>query len=329
MKAIKRLSIAVALATATAVQVPAFAVEWDFATANSPGNYQTKIDEQFAAEVAAATHDAVKINVHPGGQLGFKGPEMLATVRDGLVPIGSFQMTQQAGLVPVMGASSLPYVVSGFDEMKVFRTTSKTFYDDVFKKYNQKLLFVVPWPSQNVFSKAELSDASAFKPMKIRTTDRAGSDFFRSLGASPAQIPWGEVVPALATGVIDSVSTSTSSAVDGQFWEFLKYCNVVNWQTNFEVVTVNLDAWNALSAEDQKRIEDIATRLEPVFWDKAKAEDSKNMETLKAHGMQVVTPPATVLDFMSAKGKPTWAIFQESVPAAKPLLKQYLTDVGK
>jgi TRAP-type C4-dicarboxylate transport system substrate-binding protein len=329
MKVIKRLSIALALATVSAVQMPAFAVDWDFATANSPGNYQTKIDEQFAAEVAAATHNAVKIAVHPGGQLGFKGPEMLAAVRDGLVPIGSFQMTQQSGLVPVMGASSLPYVVSGFDEMKVFRTVSKGFYDDVFKRYNQKLLFVVPWPSQNVFSKVELSNADIFRTMKIRTTDRAGSDFFRSLGASPAQIPWGEVVPALATGVIDSVSTSTSSAVDGQFWEFLNYCNVVNWQTNFEVVTVNLDVWNDLSAEDQKRIEDIATRLEPVFWDMAKAEDSKNIEILKSHGMHVVTPPSTVLDFMAAKGKPTWAVFQQSVPAAQPLLKQYLTDVGK
>jgi TRAP-type C4-dicarboxylate transport system substrate-binding protein len=329
MQVFKRLSLAIAFAAASAAHMPAFAVEWDFATANSPGNYQTRIDEQFAAEVAAATKNAVKINIHPGGQLGFKGPEMLGALRDGLVPIGSFQMTQQSGLAPVMGASSLPYIVSGFDEMKVFRTTSRTFYEDVFKKYNQKLLFVVPWPSQNVFSKTELSETSVFKKMKIRTTDRAGSDFFRSLGASPAQIPWGEVVPALATGVIDSVSTSTSSAVDGQFWEFLKYCNVVNWQTNFEVVSVNLDAWNDLSDEDQKRIEEIATRLEPVFWEMSKAEDSKNIETLKSHGMQVVKPPSTVLDYMAAEGKPTWAIFQASVPAAQPLLKQYLIDAGK
>jgi TRAP-type C4-dicarboxylate transport system substrate-binding protein len=329
MNGLKKLGVAFALAAALIVETPAFAVEWDFATANAPGNYQTVLDEKFAAEVASATNNDVKINIHAGGQLGFKGPDMLGAVRDGLVPIGSFQFAQQVGLSPILGASSLPYLVSGFDEMKTFRTVSKPFFDAEFKKFNQKLLFVVPWPGQNIFSKAPLARADTFKTMKIRTTDRAGSEFFRGLGASPAQIPWGEVVPALATGVIDSVSTSTSSAVDGQFWEFQKFCNVVNWQSNFEGVTVNLDEWNKLSPKNQQIIEAVAARLEPVFWDAAKAEDSKNFETLKAKGMQVVTPPVSVRDVMAANGKPSWAAFAQAVPAAKPLIEKYLTAVGK
>jgi TRAP-type C4-dicarboxylate transport system substrate-binding protein len=329
MKPIQNVKIIVAFAVALLGSVPAFAVGWDFATANAPGNYQTKLDEKFAAEVAAATNNEVKITIHAGGQLGFKGPEMLGTVRDGLVPIGSFQFAQQAGLSPLLGASSLPFLVSGFDEMKTFRTLAKPYYDSEFKKFNQKLLFVIPWPGQNVFSKTELSSADTFKTMKIRTTDGNGSDFFRGLGASPAQIPWGEVVPALATGVIDSVSTSTSSAVDGQFWEFLKFCNIVNWQSNFDGVSVNLDAWSKLSPENQKIIEGVADRLEPAFWDIAKGEDTKNFETMKAKGMQIVTPTPAVRDAMAAKGKPTWAAFTDRVPAAKPLFEKYLAAVGK
>ena len=212
-----KLAVGFCLAAPMILANPAQAVEWDFATANAPGNYQTKLDQQFASEILAATNKEVKVTIHPGGQLGFKGPEMLSTIRDDLVPIGSFQFAQQVGLDPMLGASSLPYLVSGFDEMQTFRAISRPYYDAEFKRFNQKLLFVVPWPGQNIFSKAELSGPDTFRTMKIRTTDRAGSGFFRGLGASPAQIPWGEVVPALATGVIDSVSTSTSSAVDGQF----------------------------------------------------------------------------------------------------------------
>ncbi|MDR5848628.1 TRAP transporter substrate-binding protein [Caballeronia sp. LZ003] len=329
MNGLKRLGAFFALSAAFTLQTPAFAVDWDFATANAPGNYQTKLDEKFAAEVAAATNNEVKINIHAGGQLGFKGPEMLSVIRDGLVPIGSFQFAQQVGISPILGASSVPYLVSGFDEMKTFRSVSKPYYDAEFKKFNQKLLLTIPWPGQNVFSKVELSNSDTFRTMKIRTTDRNGSDFFRSLGASPAQIPWGEVVPALSTGVINSVSTSTSSAVDGQFWDFQKACNVVNWQSNFEGVSVNLDAWNKLSAKNQKAIEEVVARLEPVFWDAAKAEDSKNFETLKAKGMEIYTPPAAVRDAMAAKGKPSWTAIEDAVPAAKPLLKSYLTAVGK
>lgn len=291
MKGLKKLRLLLGLAVPLILETPASAVEWDLATANAPGNYQTKLAEKFVAEVAAATNNEVRISIHPGGQLGFKGPEMLGVLRDGLVPIGSYQFSQQVGLSPLLGASSLPYLVSGFDEMKTFWTISKPYYDAEFKKFNQKMLYTVPWPGQNIFSKSELSAPDTFRTMKIRTTDGTGSQFFRSLSASPAQIPFGEVVPALATGVIDSVSTSTSSAIDGQFWEFLKFVNVVNWQSNFEGISVNLDAWNKLSPKNQKVIEDIAARLEPEFWEFAKAEDSKNFETLKAKAMQVYTPP--------------------------------------
>ena len=324
-----RLGVALSFAAILASRCPAYAVEWDFATANAPGNYTTNLDEKFATEVAAATHDDVKITIHAGGQLGFKGPEMLGVLRDGLVPIGSFQLAQQVGLSPLLGASSVAYLVSGFDEMKAFRTISKPYYDTEFKKFNQKLLFIVPWPPQNIFSKAELSSPEDFRKMKIRTTDRGSSDYFRSLGASPAQIPWGEVVPALATGVIDSVSTSTSSAIDGRFWEFLKSCTLVNWQTNFEGVSVNLDAWNKLSPEDQKAIEDLADKLEPEFWDVAKAEDAKNIVKLKANGMKIDTPPASVRDAMVAKGKLSWSAFQHAVPSAKPMIEKYLAAAGK
>lgn len=325
----KIVGLASSFALLLALGGPAQAVEWDFATANAPANYQTKLDEKFAAEVAAATDNEVKITIHAGGQLGFKGPEMLATIRDGLVPIGSFQFAQQVGLSPLLGTSSVPYLVTGFDEMKAFRTVSKPYFDAEFKKFNQKLLFTVPWPGQNIFAKNEISSPATFKTMKIRTTDRNGSEFFRNLGSSPAQIPWGEVVAALATGVIDSVSTSTSSAVDGQFWEFLKVCNVVNWQSNFEGVSVNLDYWDKLDPKYQEIIEDIASRLEPEFWETAKAEDSKNFETLKAKGMQIFAPASAVRDDMAAKSKPAWASFQEAVPATRPMIEKYLSTVGK
>ena len=323
--AVRALTLTVMLLFATR----AVAAEWDFASAWALSNYQTKVDEKFAAEVAAATNNQVKITIHAGGQLGFKGPEMLATIRDGLVPIGTFLFSQQVGLSPILGASSLPYLIEGFDEMKAFRAVSKPYLDAEFKKFNQKLLFVVPWPAPNVFSKAELTSPDTFRSMKIRTVDRTGSDFFRSLGASPAQVPWGEVVPALATGVIDSVSTSTSSAVDGQFWEFLKFCTVVNWQAQFDGVSVNLDYWNKLSPENQKTIESVAERLEPEFWAAAKNEDSQNFETLKAKGLQIKNSPTSVRDVMTAKSKPSWAAFQETVPAAKPLIEKYLKTVGK
>jgi len=305
------------------------AAQWDFATVNAPTSYQSKLNERFAAEVSAATKGEVKITVHAGGQLGFKGPDMLGALRDGLVPIGSMLLSQQAGLSPLLGTSAVPYLVSGFDEAQTFRTVSKPYLDAEYARFNQKLLYIVPWPSQNVYSKAELATPDTLTTMKIRTPDRSGAEFFRTLGASPAQIPLGELVPALATGVIDSVSTSSSTAVDAQFWEFLKYCTVIKWQTLLEGVSVNLDSWNELSPENQKLVGEVAARLEPEFWQAAKAEDEKNFQTLVAKGLQVKEPSAEVRAFVTDKGKASWASFEEAVPSAKPLIDAYLAAVGK
>jgi TRAP-type C4-dicarboxylate transport system substrate-binding protein len=308
---------------------PLHAADWDFAIAYPINNFQTLAAQRFATEVASATTGRVKITVHPGGALGLKGPDMLGAIRDGLVPTGSFLFNQQVGLAPILGIASLPYLVSGFDEMKKFNDAAKPIYTKEFAKFNQKLLYIVPWPGQNIFSKADISGPESFKVMKIRTVDRNGSEFFRDLGASPSQMPWGDVVPALATGVIDSVTTSTSSAVDGQFWEFMKVCTVVNWQSSFDAVTVNVDAWQKLGPEDQKAVEAVAQRLEPEFWSASKTEDDKNFELLKSKGLKIVDAPPAVRNFMISKGKPTWSTFTKDHPDAKPLLDAYLAAVGK
>ncbi len=305
------------------------ATKWDLATTNPASNYQVTTVRQFAGAVAEATGGTVGITVNPGGMLGFKGPDMLASLRDGLVPVGTMLLNQQVGLAPLLGTSSLPFLVSGFDEMRTFYGMARPAFEGTLARFNQKLLYVVPWPGQNVFSKAETIGPDSFRTMKIRTVDRIGSDFFRTLGAAPVQIPWGEVVPALATGVIDSVTTSTSSAIDGQFWEFMKGCTVVNWQSNFEATSVNLDAWNALAPDSRAAIEAAAKRLEPGFWDIAKAEDAGNFKTLQAKGMAIRDASPELRAYMLDKAKASWTAFETTVPQSKPLLQQYLKAVGK
>ncbi len=329
----RRSVLALPLALAASKAAPALAAtgpaKWDLATNNPPSNYQVTTVQRFALAVADATNGAVNISVAAGGMLGFKGPDMLAALRDGLVPIGTMLLNQQVGLSPLLGTSSLPFLVSGFGEMQTFYGLARPVFEKELGRFGQKLLYVVPWPGQNVFSKTETISPATFKTMKIRTVDRIGTDFFRTLGAAPVQIPWGEVVPALATGVIDSVTTSTSSAIDGQFWEFMKSCTVVNWQSNFEAISVNLDAWNGLSQENQAAIEAAAKRLEPGFWDVAKAEDTGNFKTLQSKGMMVKDASPELRAYMLEKAKASWTAFETSVPAAKPLLQQYLQAVGK
>lgn len=323
------LSLVVALAFAS---TPARAVEnWDLASVLPAGNFQVKNAVRFAEEVKKATNGEVVITVHPGGSLGLKGPESLVAVRDGVVPIADIQMNQQVGENPFWGIESLPFLAEGYDELETLQKHSRPVFDKLAKEYGQKILYIVPWPPQNVFANVAVEEKiSQIDGVKLRTIDKNATEFFRRLGAAPIQMPWGEVIPALATGALNAVSTSSSSGVDGKFWEFMSHMNRWQWQMNSQMVTVNLDAWNRLKPETQKTIEDLAKKLEPEFWQVSKAEDERNLNTLQENGMKIAVPSKELKAEIAKVGSDMWDEYIKSAgEPSKSVIAGYRKEVGK
>jgi TRAP-type C4-dicarboxylate transport system substrate-binding protein len=129
--------------------------------------------------------------------------------------------------------------------------------------------------------------------------------------------------------VINSVTTSSSSGVDGQFWDFMGFCHLVNWQSNFDMVTVNLNAWKKLSPTQQKAIEDVAKRLEPEFWKAAEQEDADKLKLMAGKGMKMLKPNDALRAFMISKAVPNWDAFAAKVPGAREILEKYRTAAKK
>lgn len=133
--------------------LPVHSADWDFALAWPDGNFHVTNAKTFAVEVEKATQGRVKMTIHAGGALGFKGPEMLTAVRDGLVPIGDVYLSQQVGEAPILGLESIPYLVSDYDELRVLHQSFRPVVEEVAAKYNQKVLYIVPWPAPLVYTK--------------------------------------------------------------------------------------------------------------------------------------------------------------------------------
>lgn len=142
-------------------------------------------------------------------------------------------------------------------------------------------------------------------------------------------MPWGEVVPSLAAGTIKGVTTSSSSGVDGAFWEFMDNMSTFNWQASSNIVTVNLDAWNALDVEDQEAIEAVAASLEGDFWLNSANEDAAKIATLEENGMTVSAPSKELQAALIEAARPLWDEFKERVPEAAPVIDNYLAVRGE
>ena len=83
---------------------------WDMSVVWPEGNFHTQNAMAFAEGVKEVTDGEVVITVHSGGALGIKGPEGMAAVRDGLVPIADILLNQQVGEAPVLGIETLPFM---------------------------------------------------------------------------------------------------------------------------------------------------------------------------------------------------------------------------
>ena len=322
---------AAGLAAATAIAVAATSVsakDWDLPLAWPDGNFHVKNAKVFAAAVKKATNGSINIIIHPGGSLGFKGPEMMTVLRDGLVPIGDFYVGQQVGEAPIMGLEGQPYLVSGFDGLKKFHEFWRPEITKVIKKYNMKILYQVAWPRQYVYTKVPISKVADLKGIKIRTYSKSTTALFNKIGMTAVQLPWGEVVPSLAAGTIDAVTTSSSSGVDGKFWEFLKYMYPTSHVWGSNIVAVNLDAWNGLTGAERKAIEDTAKRLEPTFWDVARQEDKIKSKLLNDKGVAMGKVSASMMTEMRTKTKSIVDDYVKATPGAGNVLKAYRASGG-
>jgi TRAP-type transport system periplasmic protein len=318
-------------AIATSSSESQAAEKFDLASAWPAGNFHVKNAMRFAEEVNKATKGEVTITVHPGGALGLRGPEKLVAVRNGVVQMADIQMNQQVGENVFWGIESLPFLAVGYEELKALQKHTRPIFDKLAADYNQKILYIVPWPPQNVFAKVAADTSSdQMKGVKIRTIDKNASEFFQRLGATAIQMPWGEVIPALATGTLNAVSTSSSSGVDGKFWEFMSHLNRWQWQMNSQMVTVNLAAWKRLKPETQKEIEEVARRLEPEFWSVSRAEDDRNIKLLTDNRMTVVEPTQALKAQIATIGASMWEEYAKSAgPSATNVLGSYRKEVGK
>ncbi|MBK5910578.1 hypothetical protein CCR85_03610 [Rhodothalassium salexigens] len=305
------------------------AVRWDLSLPWSPQSYHVANAERFARRVDRATQGRVRIAVHPGGVLGLKGPESLRALGQGVVQMAEMPGVQQIGTAPLLGLDSLPFLVETQDDLRRLDRLLRPALARTLDAHGVKLLYRVPWPNQNMFFDRPVADLEDLAGLRMRTYDRLSTALVRQLGLIPVQMPLGDVVPALAAGAIDATMTSTSSAAAQRLWAFQNQVLRTNhtWLTN--IMAVDRDAWERLSATQRAAIEAAAADLEADFWAEARADDARQLARLVAAGMTVAEPAPAFRATMRAAARPIWRTYLAEMPPApraeaRAILDRYL-----
>lgn len=275
-------------------------VELNIATTYSGANMHAETCREFAKRINEALTGEVVVTVHEGGALGLKDEDRFTAVADGIVPIQSVLMGAAVGTSPIFGLSTSPFLIKGFKEAKLLLDIVRPHYDAEAKKFNQMILYTAPWPPSSIHANRPIKKYEDLQGLRIRTYDKNGTEVLKKGGANAVVMSWGDVYPALATKTIDSVLTSSQSAVAGKFWEVLSDTTRVNFAIPLNMININLDSFNALTPEQQAVFVKIGKEMELRQWQIAEEAMVNDEKTCADNGMTITTE---VSDELAAKLK--------------------------
>lgn len=302
---------------------------WDISIPWGPSEFHTVNANRFATEVRNITSGAVQMTVHAGGALGVRANETVRAVGDGVVPMAEFAAFQNVGDLPLLGIESIPFLIANYDELATMHSLVRPTWERELERRNQTVLYVVPWPMQCFYFKRPIASAADLRGIRMRTYDRVTADMVQRLGMVPQQLTNPDIVPALASGRVDAVMTSGTTAVSQRYWEFLRHTYVTNhlWASNLMVV--NNESWRRLPAATRTQIADLAKRLEPEFWNVSKGEHDLRMGELRQNGMTVEDPAPALLTAMRQATATMVDDFARANAPAAPIIQQFRQRVGR
>ncbi len=169
----------------------------------------TEMAQQYVERVHAMSGNRLKIDLLHGGAVvhpfqvfdGVHGGQIDMAHTVTVYWYGKHKAASLFGTGPVFGFNAnegLGWIYEGggkelFDELQT-----------KIMKVNIKSFFAMPMPTQPLgWFKKPLTSAADLKGLKYRTVGLA-ADLFQALGVSVAQLPGGEIVPAMERGVIDA-----------------------------------------------------------------------------------------------------------------------------
>jgi len=152
----------------------------------------------------------------------------------------------------------------------------------------------------------------------------------KATGGTPYALPFSEVYSSLATGLIDSVITSSPTAVDGKFWEVLKYFQRLNITIATNMVTVNLRSFNKLDPKVQQALVDAGREMEEIMWKKVSELDKQKEQLCNEKGIETVPVSDALLNDLSKITEDIRANWLKKAPKdAKALYKEFMDKVER
>jgi TRAP-type C4-dicarboxylate transport system substrate-binding protein len=229
------------------------------------------------------------IEVHPSGSL-YKGAEIFSAVESGKLQMGAILIGAHAEKDPIFGIDTVPFLATNVDQAWKLYQVSKNALDYALKEHNMKLLFTAVWPPQGLFTKVKLNSVADMNNVRFRAYDAGTARLARIMGAIPTIIEAADIRQAFASGVAESMISSSATGVFQQMWDYVEYFYEGNAWFPKSAVVVNLEVWNGLDGITKELLLKAATEAEKSVWEAMISTNDSYKRTMTHNGIKVIVP---------------------------------------
>jgi TRAP-type transport system periplasmic protein len=197
------------------------------------------------------TNGLVDLQVYPNSQLGSE-PDMFSQVRTGALDFMSTSGVNQT-VVPVGGINAVAFAFESYDQ--VWSAMDGDLGNHVRGEFAKVGLHVLPKcldnGYRNITSGAKpIVSPDDLKGFKIRVPGNPlWVTLFKTLGAAPTPINFGELYAALQTHVVDGQENPLALIQSAKLYEVQKYVSLSGHIWDGHYIFANATRWNSLPAD--------------------------------------------------------------------------------
>lgn len=280
---------------------------------HSPGGTGNDLDAlAFIEALEELVGERVRVDYFPGGQLGNQR-ELVEQVQLGTLEVAYANSPTLSNSIPVVGAMDLPFMFDDLDHVDraVKGDLGDTIAELAREALDLEVLGYMHVGFRDMLAKKRMETLSDFAGVKFRSPEAPiYINMFRSIGAVPVPLPWGDVYTGLQTGLIDGMETPPIYMHSTRLYEQASYVLRSHHINTVEIPVMNGAFYDGLPPEIQTAIKEAWATAAVASRERAEGEPAHAYELLEAEGAEIIDIDREAL---RQAVMPMWGEFENTV----------------
>ena len=259
------------------------AATWRYAFEESLTEVQGVYATKFKEHIEKNSKHTVQL--FPFGTLG-ESADIMEQAQAGILQFVDQSPGFTGSLIPEAQVFFVPYLLpTDQDHLGRFYRQSKAINQDFKNLYAQQgleLLKMFPEGEVAMTTKKPVRTCSDLNEVKFRVmTNPLLVESYKAFGATPTPLPWGEVYGGLQTNIIQGQENPTFFLYSTKIYEVTDHITYAGHNNFTTAVMANKDFYNGLGEQEQKLIQDAATKAYDYIVDYQKGLADSELKKIK------------------------------------------------